>query len=64
MKYKIVTVNAVIGSFSTEFEQAAEKLSNLVNREMRDGWMPVGGVAVGQTMSTKEPYLFQAMTHE
>lgn len=62
MRYKILTVNAVSG-LSTEFGQAADKLSQLVNQAMLEGWVPQGGVAVGETMSMKEPYLFQAMTH-
>jgi hypothetical protein len=62
MRYKILTVSAVSG-LSTEFGHAADKLSSLVNQAILDGWVPLGGVAVGGTMSMQEPYLFQAMTH-
>ncbi len=60
MSYKILVVNAVSG-FGTDFQDAAERLAKLVNEEIASGWAPSGGVAVGETMSTKEPYLFQAM---
>jgi len=60
MSYKILVVNAVSG-FGTNFQDAAERLATLVNQEIASGWTPLGGIAVGETMSTKEPYLFQAM---
>lgn len=60
MSYKILVVNAVSG-FGTNFQDAADRLADLVNEEIASGWTPLGGVAVGETMSTKEPYLFQAM---
>lgn len=63
MRYQILTISAVYG-MSTEFEKAAAGLSELVNRAMQDGWKPLGGVAVGDTQSIKEPYLFQAMIHD
>ncbi len=63
MKYQVLTVSAVYG-FGTDFKQAAKDLSEHVNRALLEGWKPLGGVAVGDTQSTKEPYLFQAMIHD
>ena len=63
MQYKILTVSAV-SSFATNFERAASDLSQLVNQEILHGWKPTGGVAIGKTQSTREPYLFQAMIHD
>lgn len=60
MSYKILVVNAVSG-LGTNFQDAAERLAELVNNDIASGWTPLGGVAVGETMSTKEPHLFQAM---
>lgn len=60
MKYKIITVNTV-QFIGTNFEKAAEELTELVNAALREGWKPIGGVAVGGTQSTHEPHLFQAM---
>ena len=61
--YKIITVSAV-HAITTNFEKAAAELSELVNTEIQQGWKPQGGVAVGKTQSTREPYLFQAMIKE
>lgn len=63
MSYKILVVNAVSG-FGTNFQDAADRLAKLVNEEIASGWTPLGGIAVGETMSTKEPYLFQAMVEQ
>jgi hypothetical protein len=63
MLYKIITVYAC-DFMGTDFEKAAEKLSGLVNKEMTQGWRPMGGVATGNSASTHEPYLFQAMIKE
>jgi len=63
MPYKIITVNAV-DFIGTDFEKAAQQLSDLVTKEMTEGWKPAGGVAIGETRSTHEPYLFQAMIKE
>jgi len=63
MQSQILTVNSVSG-FSTDFRAAASQLSDLVNQAILEGWRPLGGVAVGETQSLKEPYLFQAITHE
>ena len=60
MKYKIVIVNAA-KTWGTNFEKAGEELAKNVNLEIGYGWEPVGGVTVGATMATKEPYLMQAM---
>ena len=60
MEYKIVVVDAVQG-WGTNFDKAAAELSRLVNEEIADGWEPLGGVNVGRTQSTENPYLLQAM---
>ena len=60
MEYKVVVVDAVKG-WGTNFEKAAAELSRLVNREIGDGWEPIGGVNVGRTMSTENLHLLQAM---
>jgi hypothetical protein len=60
MSYSIITVSAISG-ISTNFERAAERLSDLVNELIGQGWKPMGGVAVGQTQNTHEPFLFQAI---
>ena len=64
MKYQILTVRSNPGNMATDFEKAAVELSELVNQAIRDGWEPLGGVAVGNTQATMSPYLFQAMTHD
>jgi hypothetical protein len=63
MTYQVITVSAMAG-LVTNFEKAATGLSVLVTQAISDGWQPLGGVAVGNTQSTLEPYLFQAMTHD
>lgn len=60
MSYKILVVNAVSG-FGTNFQDAADRLAELVNKDIASGWTPFGGAAVVETMSTKEPHLFQAV---
>ena len=62
MQYKVVVVDAVKGgSWGTNFEKAAAELSRQVNEEIARGWDPPGGVNVGRTQSTENPYLLQAM---
>ena len=63
MRYQILMVNAVTG-IGTDFFTAANKLSEMVTKAMSDGWRPIGGVAVGETQSLKEPHLFQAIVHD
>jgi hypothetical protein len=60
MEYKVLTVRSS-GFTGTNFEQAAEELGRLVNEHLSLGWQPQGGLAVGETQTTKEPYLFQAL---
>lgn len=60
MEYKIIFVRAVKG-LSTNFEKATTELAELVNVELQNGWEPIGGVAIGRTLSIEEPHLFQAM---
>jgi len=63
MRYKILSVGAVSG-LGTNFDKAGVDLSTLVDQAIQEGWKPLGGVAVGNTQSTQEPFLFQAMIHE
>ena len=60
MEYKVVVVSAMKG-MSTNFQKAADELAELVNKQMPEGWEPVGGVAVGRTCATEEPHLLQAL---
>lgn len=60
MEYKLLVAPAG-GAFRTNFDKAADRLADLVNQHVREGWTPQGGVAVGGTQSTKEPYLMQAI---
>jgi hypothetical protein len=60
MEYKIIVVKAV-GFLGTDFESAGEKLAEEVSRELAAGWEPQGGVCIGNTLSFKTPYLFQAV---
>jgi Domain of unknown function (DUF1737) len=60
MSYTIYTVSAVRG-LATNFQLAAQELAEVVSEAMSKGWKPAGGVAVGQTQNTHEPFLFQAM---
>jgi hypothetical protein len=60
MQYKVVVIGAV-KNWGTNFPEAAEQLADGVNKEIAEGWEPLGGVNVGRTMSTEEPYLLQAM---
>jgi hypothetical protein len=63
MRYTIIGISAIEG-LATQFERASEKLSKLVDDAMSQGWKPTGGVAVGQTQNTREPFLFQAMVRD
>jgi hypothetical protein len=60
MTYTIITVNAVQG-MTTHFDRASEELSKLVNDAIAQGWKPQGGVAVGVTQQTHQPFMFQAL---
>jgi len=60
MQYKVVVVDAV-KRWGTNFEKAADELSRLVNEQIAQGWEPIGGVTVGRTQSTENPFLLQAM---
>jgi hypothetical protein len=60
MRYKILVQKA--GSMlKTDFERAAQELSDKVNEALRDGWEPQGGLAVGQTTAAPTAYLMQAV---
>ena len=63
MLYKVVVITAVKG-WGTDFEKAAQELTKAVNIEISQGWEPQGGVNVGATQSTNEPYLLQAMVKQ
>jgi hypothetical protein len=60
MEYQVIVVSAVRG-LSTNFKNAAVELAEKVNSAIRNGWEPSGGVTVGETQSTNEPFLLQAM---
>ena len=60
MEYKVIVVEAA-GLAGTSFEKAASRLSELVNEAARLGWKPQGGVAVGESQMTREPFLLQAI---
>jgi hypothetical protein len=60
MQYKILNASAV-AFVGTDFDSATEHLADQVNRAIAEGWKPLGGIAVGGTQSTHEPFLFQAM---
>ena len=60
MEYKVLVAGAG-GFLETNFEEAASKLSEKVNMFLAQGWQLQGGVAVGETQTTKEPYLLQAI---
>ena len=60
MEYKVILVSA-IKTFGTDFDKAAQELAEKVNDQIQWGWLPQGGLAVGETQSTKEPYIMQAM---
>ena len=60
MEYKVIVVSAV-RSISTDFDKACQKLAEKVNEQSQWGWVPQGGLAVGETQSLKQPYIMQAM---
>ena len=60
MNYKVVVVSAAT-FVGTNFEAAAEELTKEVEILLAEGWQLQGGVAVGETQTTKAPYLFQAL---
>ena len=69
MQYKVITVSAVSGfsansGLITNFHNAANELSRLVNQEIEVGWTPIGGVATCFTQQLNEPFLFQAMVRK
>jgi Domain of unknown function (DUF1737) len=61
MSYTIITVTVKAAHFTTDFEKASEELSKLVTDAINRGWKPQGGVAVGLTQATHQPFMFQAM---
>jgi len=61
MSYTIITVTVKAAHFTTDFEKASGELSKLVTDVISQGWKPQGGVAVGLTQSTHQPFMFQAM---
>jgi membrane protease subunit (stomatin/prohibitin family) len=60
MKYKILVQRAG-SAFSTDFERAAQELSNRVNEALREDWQLQGGLAVGRTKIAEISYLMQAV---
>jgi hypothetical protein len=63
MRYKILVQKA--GSFfETDFERAAQELSNKVDQALRDGWEVQGGLAVGRAKMDEISYLMQALVKQ
>ena len=60
MEYKITVVVAP-GHMGTDFEKGSERLAELVNDALRQGWKPQGGIAVGEAQVTRERFILQAM---
>jgi hypothetical protein len=60
MEYKVIVVSAV-KSIGTDFDKACQELAAKVNEEAQWGWVPQGGLAVGETQSLKQPYIMQAV---
>jgi hypothetical protein len=50
MKYKVIEANG-----------EAINLQEEVNRHIRDGWVPIGGVAVGYSPQSYNWWFYQAM---
>jgi len=63
MKYQVIVVSAV-KSISTDFNRACEELAEKVNEQAQWGWVPQGGLAVGETQSLKQPFIMQAMVKD
>jgi hypothetical protein len=60
MRYKILMQKA--GSvFKTDFERAAQLLTDQINEALRDGWQVQGGLTVGRTTAAEIAYLMQAV---
>ena len=60
MEYQVIVVSAV-KSIGTDFNKACQELAGKVNEQAQWGWIPQGGLAVGETQSLKQPYIMQAM---
>jgi hypothetical protein len=60
MEYRVIVVSGS-GLTGTNFERGAERLAELVNEALRQGWKPQGGVAVGESQMTREPFMLQAV---
>jgi hypothetical protein len=59
-QYRVVTVQAQ-GPIGTDFTAAAAQLAELVNKALREGYEPVGGIAVGEPIGGGQPTLLQAL---
>ena len=60
MEYKVIVVSAV-KTLGTDFDKSCEELADKVNEQIQWGWIPQGGLTVGETQSLKQPFLMQAM---
>lgn len=60
-QYKVVSVAAPRGFLGLKFDEAAEKLTEEVNREISVGWEPQGGVTVAALPQSVRCRLLQAM---
>ncbi|MCP1373488.1 DUF1737 domain-containing protein [Dyella lutea] len=63
MQHQILRVNAT-KFLGTDVEQATRDLAEQINRAMREGWRPQGGVAVEGFKGGSHHYLFQAMVKD
>lgn len=59
-QYHIVSVQAQ-GPIGTDFTAAAAQLTELVNKALREGFEPVGGVAIAEPIGGGQPTLMQAL---
>jgi hypothetical protein len=53
MQYKVI-----------EAKDKAANLQEEVNRQIREGWVPVGGIAVGYSSQSYNWWFYQAMIKE
>ena len=59
-QYKIITA----GAMGPNPETASSELTQRVQDAIRDGWMPIGGVATVPSDSAKPIYLLQSMVKD
>jgi hypothetical protein len=60
MEYKVILAVAP-GHMGTDFEKGSERLAELVNEALRQGWKPQGGIAIAEAQTTRERCILQAV---